>query len=246
MSKLKISVVSYLNSKVFIKGLIPNAFENFDISLDIPSVCADKLIKDQVDIGLIPVAVIPEVPNATIVSNYCISANKSVNSVFLFSNTNLNDLHTIYLDRHSRTSNMLCKILCKELWNIAIEFKERSEDIIDLKHGEGFVLIGDRTFNQLNNFTTKCDLASAWYELTSLPFVFATWVSNKILEKDHLSLFNQYLSNGFNYLDDVIKESELSYFDVNDYLKNKIEYNLNDEKRNAIQIYLDKSMQFRT
>ena len=63
MNKIKISVVSYLNSKPFLYGLNHSELINeIDLQLDIPSVCAKKLIDGQVDIGLIPVAVLPKPP----------------------------------------------------------------------------------------------------------------------------------------------------------------------------------------
>ena len=241
MSKIKVSVVSYLNSKVFIKGLSPKENIDFDISLDIPSACAEKLINNKVDIGLIPVGVIPLVNNAYIISDYCISANGTVNSVFLFSNTKLDEIHTIYLDNHSRSSNLLTKILAKEYWKINVEYKNRTENLIELLEGEAFVLIGDRTFDQIGKYSTTKDLAQDWKALTGLPFVFAAWVSNKKLDQNSLDKFNLYLSKGFNFIEEVITENELSFFDVNDYLKNKIEYNLNDDKRKAIELFLSKS-----
>ncbi len=245
MSKTKVSVVSYLNSKVFIKGLVPNALNEFDISLDIPSLCAQKLIENTVDIGLIPIAVIPEISNASIISNYCISADGAVNSVFLFSNTELQKINKIYLDKHSRTSNLLCIILASEYWKLKVVFTDENFDEISLKEGEGFVLIGDRTFDKVNTFTTQIDLAEHWKAFTGLPFVFAAWVSNKEIEESILQKFNHLLQNGFQFLEDVISENKLSYFDVNDYLKNKIEYNLTDEKRKAIELYLKKAALYR-
>ncbi len=241
MHKLKISVVNYLNSKVFVKGLIPHALNDFNISLDIPSVCATKLINNTVDIGLIPVGVIPEINNANIVSDYCISTTGAVNSVFLFSNTPLSSLHTIYLDTHSRTSNLLCKVLCQDYWKIQVVFKTREQNIIELKDGEGLVLIGDRTFDQIGKYSRTFDLSEEWEKLTGLPFVFAAWVANKEISLSEINHFNQFLTDGFNYLDEVIEENKLEYFDVNDYLKNRIEYKLNDKKREAINLFLEKT-----
>lgn len=241
MHRLKISVVNYLNSKVFVKGLIPHSENDFNISLDIPSVCASKLINSTVDIGLIPVGVIPEIENASIVSDYCISTTGAVNSVFLFSNTPLSAIHTIYLDPHSRTSNLLCKVLCLEHWKIKVNYKSREENIIELKDGEAMVLIGDRTFEQIGKFSSTFDLSDEWNTLTGLPFVFAAWVANKNISDSDINLFNQFLANGFNHLDEVIEENKLDYFDVDDYLRNRVEYKLNDDKRIAIKLFLDKS-----
>lgn len=241
MSKIKVSVVSYLNSKVFLKGLISDAQNDFEITLDIPSQCANKLINNKVDIGLIPVAVIPEIENASIISNFCISADGAVNSVFLFSNTPTHNIAKIYLDKHSRTSNKLCRILAKEFWKINAEFIEMPDDFVELKESEAFVQIGDRTFNNIGVYKTQLDLAEEWKAFTGLPFVFAAWVSNKVIDSNYIDKFNDYLANGFKYLNEVINENLLDNFDVNDYLKNKIQYNLDDNKRKGLSLYLEKA-----
>ena len=61
MNKIKISAVSYLNSKPFIYGLQhADLMSEIELSSDIPSVCAQKLISGKSDIGLIPVSAIPQ------------------------------------------------------------------------------------------------------------------------------------------------------------------------------------------
>ena len=87
----------------------------------------------------------------------------------------------------------------------------------------------------------------------NLPQIDTSWtlfldrdgVLNKKIDDEVLHQFNTLLQNGFMYLEEVISENTLSYFDVNDYLKNKIEYNLNDEKRKAIELYLQKAALYR-
>ena len=58
-----------------------------------------------------------------IVSDYCISADGSVDTVCLYSNVSLNEIEYIYLDYQSKTSVELLKILCKEYWKISPNFK---------------------------------------------------------------------------------------------------------------------------
>ena len=71
MKKIKISAVSYLNTKPFVYGLVNSALiDQIDLSLDMPSLCASKLKDDSVDIGLVPVAVIPEINGANIITDY--------------------------------------------------------------------------------------------------------------------------------------------------------------------------------
>ncbi len=233
----KISVVSYLNSKVFIKGLEMSQ-STFDYVLDIPSECARKLRENQVDIGLVPVATIPEIPNANIISDYCISADGAVHSVFLFSNTPLDELQVIYLDRHSRSSNKLCQQLTEHYWKINVEWREREIDIPMIQNGEAFVLIGDRTFDVLDNYDFRFDLSEEWKALTGMPFVFAAWVANKKIEPEFTRAFNAALHLGMEYLQDVVRENKLNNFDVHDYLTRKIQYELTENKLDAIQTFL--------
>jgi chorismate dehydratase len=59
-NKYIISLVSYLNTKPFLYGLENAAIkEKLDLQLDIPSVGGKKILNGSVDIGLVPVAVVP-------------------------------------------------------------------------------------------------------------------------------------------------------------------------------------------
>ena len=105
MNKIKISAVSYLNSKPFIYGLHhSNLFNEIELSQDIPSVCAQKFIDEKVDIGLIPITVIPKLKEYYIISDYCIGAVGKVSSVMLYSDVPLNAIKNILLDYQSLTS----------------------------------------------------------------------------------------------------------------------------------------------
>mgnify|MGYP000710239656 CR=1 FL=1 len=196
MFNQKISVVSYLNAKPFIYGLMhaPNG-SHFNFCLDIPAVCAAKLATNEVQVGLIPVAAMLDMQNPQIITDYCISAHEAVNSVFIFANNSIDEIHTIYLDPHSRSSNNLAKILLKYFWKKEVEFKERTIDIVSLKDGEAFVLIGDRTFGIQVQYQHVYDLATAWFNFTELPFVFAAWVANTLLTADFIKEFNAVLNN---------------------------------------------------
>jgi chorismate dehydratase len=235
----KISVVSYLNSKPFIYGLenAKNA-NQFDFCLDIPAICAQKLKNKEVQIGLIPVAAILDIENPQIITNYCISANGEVNSVFVFSNQNIDEIDTVYLDPHSRSSNNLAKILLKHYWKKDVSFLERTTDFIALKKGEAFVLIGDRTFGIKNQYAQVFDLSAEWLKFTGLPFVFAAWVANITLSENYISAFNEVLAFGLAHKSEVIAANLMDNFDVSDYLNHKINYQLDADKRKAIELYL--------
>jgi chorismate dehydratase len=94
---IKISCVRYLNSQPFVYGLKNNSIINdIELSLDTPSDCAEKLLNGTVDIGLIPVAVIPALKESHIISDYCIGADGKVETVLLLSDVPLNEIKNVF------------------------------------------------------------------------------------------------------------------------------------------------------
>ena len=225
MNKIKVSAVSYTNSKPFVYGLMHSGIlDQIELSLDIPSDCAKKLIDNQVDIGLVPVAALLQIKNYQIISDYCIGAKGSVDSVFIFSNKPVHELKTIQLDAQSLTSNNLAKILLKYHWEISPEF-------LNTTPADAFVQIGDRTFGKKDQFPYVYDLAEEWFRFTGLPFVFAVWASNKPVPEDFKTAFNSALKLGLDHRKEVIESLNRPFnFDLDDYLMNKIDFDLDVEK----------------
>lgn len=250
MSKIWISAVSYLNSLPFVYGLQHAALKNnCEISLDIPSVCAEKLISGKVDIGLIPIAAISQVPNATIISDYCIGANGKVKTVCLFSEVPLHEIKTILLDYQSRTSVLLAKILAKEYWKINPEWVNAEQGFEnEIKGNVAGVVIGDRAFSLTPTFSKGAgesdsfiyDLSEEWKNFTNLPFVFACWVTNKNLPPEFISEFNLALKNGLNNIDKMLEEfppTVISKDEAKKYLTENISYDFDTEKKKALELF---------
>ena len=99
MDQVRVSAVSYLNTLPFQYGLFKgNKLPFMDVSLDIPSVCADKLLNGEASVGLIPVAVLPSLPEHSIVTDFCIAADGPVRTVLLYSDVPVEEIETIFLD----------------------------------------------------------------------------------------------------------------------------------------------------
>ena len=202
--------------------------DQIELSLDIPSDCANKLIENKVDIGLVPVASLLHVNDYHIVSNYCIGANGAVDSVFIFSNKPIAEVKTVQLDAQSRTSNNLAKVLLKNFWKINPEF-------VDKGQADAFVLIGDRTFGKKEQFLYHYDLAEEWFNFTGLPFAFAVWASNKPIPEAFKLAFNAALKLGLDHREDVLKTlNRVENFDLDDYLMKKVDFILDEDKLKAI------------
>lgn len=235
MNKIKISAVSYTNTKPFIYGIQQSEINNqVDLSLDIPADSAAKLINDTVDIGLIPVAAIPFVPNANIIGSYCIGSVGAVNSVFIFSNVPSNQIKTIKLDAQSRTSNNLAKILFKFHFKTNATFTTDETVATDAQ-----VLIGDRTFGRKADFAYAYDMGEEWMKLTGLPFVYAAWVANKPIPETFIQQFDAALQLGLAHRKELLKTlPAYANFDLEDYLLYKLDFTLTEEKRKALALFL--------
>ncbi len=243
---IKISVVSYLNSKPFLFGIEHSEIrKQIDLQLDIPSVCARKLIENQVDIGLVPVAIIPSLKQHFIISDYCIGAVGKVSSVMLYSQVPLNAIKQVLLDYQSRTSVTLVKVLAKEYWHISPEWVPATEHFEDqIKDTTAAVIIGDRTFGLEEKYAYVYDLSGEWQKFTKLPFVFACWVANKELSKAFITEFNTALKYGIDHRGTLIEElraAKIYKTDVENYLKNSISYNYDSDKKRALTLFLELS-----
>ncbi|MDB5003824.1 MAG: radical protein [Mucilaginibacter sp.] len=242
MKKIKISAVSYTNTKPFLYGIQHTDIINkIDLSLDIPADCAQKLIDDEVDIGLIPVAATLNLPYWEIVSAYCIGAVGAVNSVFIFSNCDIHDVTKLQLDPESRSSNNLARVLLKNYWKIQPELITNSTDYsVDKNTNTAFVQIGDRTFGKKDKYSFVYDLAEEWQKFTGLPFVFAAWIANKPIPQDFITEFDQALKNGLDHRAELLKELPArADFDLKDYLMNRLDFDLTEDKRKALYLFLD-------
>ena len=241
MSQLRISAVSYLNTKPFIYGLYRSDLADIlDLSLDIPSVCAQKLLHGEVDLALAPVAIIPELPEAHIVSDFCIGAVGKVKTVCIFSEKPLTEVKRIYLDFHSRTSVALTRILCAQYWQIKPEFIPATEGFEQKIGGDtAALIIGDRAIGRDRQFPYTYDLGEAWLNWTGLPFVFAAWISTKPLHPDLLARFNAALQTGIEHIPDLTKIlPAIPGIDVEDYFRHNISYVLDQPKWQALHRFL--------
>ncbi len=243
---IRISAVSYINTKPFLHGLELSSVRNkILLTQETPAQCAQKLLSNEIDIGLVPVAVIPLLKNPQIVSPFCIGSNGKVKTVCLFSEVPVEEINTVYLDYQSRTSVLLVQVLMKEYWKKEITFLPALEgyEINTIKNNIAAVIIGDRAIANLGKYKYEYDLSEVWKQHTGLPFVFAAWVSNKMIEQDFLDDFNAALQIGLSNRSQLLKEYERydsDVFSVKEYWNTNIQYELDDDKKQALELFLKK------
>ncbi|MBD0332910.1 MAG: menaquinone biosynthesis protein [Chitinophagaceae bacterium] len=244
LRKIKVAAVSYLNTKPLLYGITHHKVsEQIELVKDYPAKIAQMLIDNDVDLGLVPVTVISEIPQPVIVTDFCIGCDGAVASVCLFSDVPMKQIEQVYLDYQSRTSSALARILLKEHWKKNVEFIESAnEDFrMEIKGTTAAVIIGDRALEQRQKSKFIYDLGEAWKNHTGLPFVFAAWIGNKQLPLEFVTAFNEANAFGLKHLDEVIADTPDSPFDLKRYYTQCISYDLTDRKKNAMDLFLTKS-----
>lgn len=243
MDKIRISAVSYLNTKPFVYGIQHSGLMGqIDLSLDMPSLCATKLSDGRADIGLVPVAAIADVKDARIISDFCIASSGKVRTVVLVGNVPLTAIEKVVLDDQSRTSVQLVRVLAKYFWKISPIWEKGQPGFIDREMGQATaaVVIGDRAFEAAKRYKYCYDLGEAWKDHTGFDFVFACWVANKPLPIEFISEFNRALADGVLHIREVIDEYEKIYPDygLNEYFYENLSLVLDEPKRKGLELFL--------
>jgi len=240
--KIRVAAVSYLNTKPLLFGLRDaSVADQLVLSMDYPAKIGQQLIADEVDLALIPVALIPQLPEHYIVSDYCIGADGPVASVCLFSDVPMEEIENVYLDYQSRSSVTLVRLLLRKYWKVRPVLLQASAGYEQKINGTtAGVVIGDRALQLRSRHRYIYDLAEAWINFAGLPFVFAAWVSNKKLPASFIGDFNKATGLGTTgeALEKVIAENPCDFFDLHDYYTKHISFTLDADKKKGLEKFL--------
>lgn len=145
MPKPRISVVQYLNTAPLVWGFTHGPLKGkYDLSFTVPSQCAEALRTGAVDIAIIPAIEYQRIDDLVILPDLAIASKRRVRSLLLISKAPISKARSIALDRSSRSTQALTKILCARHWKIAPEFFEMPPDLdAMLRKADAALLIGD-------------------------------------------------------------------------------------------------------
>lgn len=215
--------------------------ERIELMKAYPAQIAQALLDETIDIGLVPVAVMPLLKQPQLVSKYVIGTEGEVASVALFSKVPMDQIEKVYLDYQSRTSVALAKILFKQYWKKEVEFLTATEGYINQINGNtAGIIIGDRALACLDKYEYIYDLGSAWKAYSGLPFVFAAWVANKPIPLEFMEAFDAANGYGLSRLEDVIAliPANEQVYDLHKYYTENISYLMTDEKKKGLESFL--------
>ena len=203
MSKLRISIVQYLNTAPLVWGFTNGPLRGkYELSFTDPSVCAEALRSGDADIAIIPAIEYQRIDDLVILPDMAIASKNRVRSLLIIAKVPIQNAKTIALDSGSRSTQALTKILCKRRWKVAPEFFEMPPDLSAmLQCADAALLIGDPALRlslkiegdprtgaaceevcagaRVDVHTAEVvhvyDVVEEWRKMTNLPAVLAVW-----------------------------------------------------------------------
>lgn len=205
MSKLRISIVEYLNTAPLVWGFTEGPLAGkYDLSFTMPSKCADALRAGNVDVAIIPAIEYQRIDGLAALPGMSVAAKGEVRSILVVSKKPIDSVRSIALDTSSRSSAALVRLLVAENWRIAPQFIDAEPDpAAMLAKADAALIIGDpalRISVKMDYLFAKkpkpggcCqgdedelpvpgypalfvyDVAFQWREMTGKPCVLALW-----------------------------------------------------------------------
>ncbi|MBI3670708.1 MAG: menaquinone biosynthesis protein, partial [Acidobacteria bacterium] len=145
MAKLRISVVEYLNTAPLVWGFTDGPLVGrYDLSFTVPSLCAEALRRGEADVAIIPAIEYQRMDDVVALPGMAVAAKGEVRSILVIAKKPIEMARRIALDRSSRSSVALVRLLCAGHWGIQPEFIEMAPDpSAMLAEADAALVIGD-------------------------------------------------------------------------------------------------------
>ncbi len=210
--------------------------EGVETITDVPSTCADRLKRGEVDAGLIPSVEAARIPGIRIVRGIGIASRGRVRSVLLASRKPVEEVRSVALDTSSRSSAAMARILFEDAFGTRPEFHDAPSDLPEmLRHHDAALLIGDPALRASLEGLHVIDLAEAWHSLTGLPFVFAVWAVRHEVAPEPFLWSRDY---GKNHLPAIVEAAErrtgLPKDMLGEYLSGNLHHDLEEEDEKGL------------
>jgi len=207
VTKLRISIVQYLNTAPLVWGFTNGPLHGkYDLSFTVPSQCSEDMRTGRADVAIIPAIEYQRIDDLVILPDMAIASKKQVRSLLIVSKKPVEQVESFALDRSSRSTQALTRILCAEKWKTAPEFFEATPDLAEmLEQADAALLIGDPALRislgiekdshagaegqticpaatlgiSSSELLYVYDVVSEWRSLTELPAVLAVWAARR-------------------------------------------------------------------
>ncbi len=205
MQKLRISIVQFLNTAPLVWGFTNGPLAGkYELSFTVPSQCAEALRAGAADIAIIPVIEYQRIPGLVVLPDLAIASQNRVRSLLIVAKKPIEQVQSIALDRSSRSTQALTRMLAAEHWKIEPEYFETAPDLGEmLEMADAAMLIGDPALRLSIAMEKKStvspqgraicqaaalgifgdeifhvyDVVGEWRRYASLPAVMAVWAA---------------------------------------------------------------------
>jgi len=170
MNPLRFGCVPYLNGRPLVEGLRGVVFRP-------PSELADLLEAGEVDAAIVPSV---EVLRRRLdhVPGIAIASPGKTDSVRLYHRREILELRRVALDRNSKTSNLLARVILERRYGLRPSYVLRDPGRgLSWRGVDAAVTIGDASF--LPRGVPHLDLGNEWKAFTGRPMVYALWAHRR-------------------------------------------------------------------
>ena len=241
--KLRFGASSFLNTAPLIEGLR----ERSDVTLIHlePSKLMDELLNNRIDSAFVPIVDYLSNDSVELIDGIGVASLGNVKSVLLRLYKPLKSIKKIREDPASHTSNLLVKVLARELFEIDADIVNHETEEYDAE-----IVIGDKAFFKAPKVIEEIDLSFAWKELTGLPFVFAVWAykNGDSRGKEIAKIIRESLEIGKKRIETIAsrysKQLGLSESFCLEYLTRSVYFELGEDELEAINEFRQKIIPF--
>jgi chorismate dehydratase len=209
VSKLRISIVEYLNTAPLVWGFTDGPLAGkYELSFSLPSQCAEALRRSDVDVAIIPSIEYQRIDGLVALPDMAVASTHEARSLLVVAKKPVEMARTFALDTSSRSTVALVKILSKRLWQITPEYVNAAPDpTAMLENADAALVIGDpalRVALKMSALAAKSpssdnccngdpedmpvpgidtlfvyDVVHQWREMTGKPAVLAIWAGRR-------------------------------------------------------------------
>ena len=184
---MRLGTVPYVNAAPLLWGLQKDA--GIEVVARPPSRLARLLEKEELDGAILPVVELLRHPQWERVSTSCIATRGNVQSVLLFLKRGTKRLRRVALDPHSRTSQMLTRLVVRRLsGQLPHCFEADPREALERDDCDAVLAIGDLALRLRSRGLPYLDLGLEWVRQMDQPFVFAVWVTTPAGRSRHPEL----------------------------------------------------------
>ena len=267
MGRLRISGVQYLNTAPLVWGFTHGPLTGrYELSFTLPSLCAAQLARGEADIAIIPAIECQRIPGLVVLPGMAIASKHAVRSLLVISRMPIEAAQRLALDTSSRTTSALVRLLAAGWWSrrgAKIEFAPAAPDLAAmLGDHDAALLIGDPALRLAERHDAGepllpgvplgglhvYNVITEWRAWTGRPGVLALWAARReAVTPELVADFEASKQYGLAHLPEIAANAAatlgLPQAHLERYLRENIDYNLDDENRAGLELYFEKAAQ---